>query len=152
MHHSAHSLSGLQEHRKAPTHELGEPPRHRRRRRVKDRRTMLSIESVIAIFERRPKRSPDGTFLPSAKLCKELAEQYGAKIRAIRDIWNRKSWADLTLPLCTPAEVAADEAEKGTAQCSSDVSPVKIRPRGRPKGSKDSAKRLGRMASLPASR
>eukprot|EP00961_Rhodomonas_salina_P150808 2031049-Rhodomonas_salina.1 len=116
-----------------------------RRRRVRDggKRNKLSFEVVLAIFERRPLRSEvDGTFVPCAKLCRELSKKYNVQARTIRDIWNRRSWGFVTRPLWTLAEIAAEQGiQDGLNVGSHTIAPVQMRKRGRPHGAKDTVKR-----------
>eukprot|EP00961_Rhodomonas_salina_P099963 1344415-Rhodomonas_salina.2 len=69
------------------------------------RRSQLSADVVLAIFELRPNRSElDGTFVPCAKLVRKLSDQFQVKERTVRDIWNRRSWSQVTRPLWNPSE------------------------------------------------
>eukprot|EP00288_Rhodomonas_lens_P014923 CAMPEP_0177698622 /NCGR_PEP_ID=MMETSP0484_2-20121128/5144_1 /TAXON_ID=354590 /ORGANISM="Rhodomonas lens, Strain RHODO" /LENGTH=230 /DNA_ID=CAMNT_0019209737 /DNA_START=18 /DNA_END=710 /DNA_ORIENTATION=+ len=107
------------------------------------RRSQLSAEVVLAIFEGRPKRSElDGTFVPCAKLVRKLSMQFQVKERTVRDIWNRRSWSNVTRPLWTPSEIVAEfGAYKGVNPTFMHVLPAQTRKRGRPMGSKDAIKR-----------
>eukprot|EP00961_Rhodomonas_salina_P004622 62696-Rhodomonas_salina.1 len=59
------------------------------------RRSQLTADIVLAIFELRPMRSElDGTFMPCARLVRKLANQFQVKERTVRDIWNRRSWSN----------------------------------------------------------
>mmetsp|Transcript_48720 Transcript_48720/g.115685 ORF Transcript_48720/g.115685 Transcript_48720/m.115685 type:complete len:244 (+) Transcript_48720:1-732(+) len=113
------------------------------------RRTQLTPEVVLAIFEGRPKRSElDGTFVPCAKLVRKLSMQFQVKERTVRDIWNRRSWSNVTRPLWTPSEIVAEfGAYKGVNPTFMHVLPAQTRKRGRPMGSKDATKRRPKVAA-----
>jgi hypothetical protein len=56
-------------------------------------RGYLNEQSVISIFAKRPRS--DNSVSRSA-LCLALAHEYHVSRKAIRDIWNRRSWINLT--------------------------------------------------------
>eukprot|EP00961_Rhodomonas_salina_P298044 3937745-Rhodomonas_salina.2 len=110
---------------------------------------LLSEEAVLQIFMRRPSRNVDGVFEPSSGSSHRLAAMYGVSERSIREIWNRRCWANLTRPLMTDAEVAA---KFGAKESSEDVHGLaKQRRVGRPKGSKSTRKATFRRTALPPS-
>eukprot|EP00288_Rhodomonas_lens_P013287 CAMPEP_0177703196 /NCGR_PEP_ID=MMETSP0484_2-20121128/7543_1 /TAXON_ID=354590 /ORGANISM="Rhodomonas lens, Strain RHODO" /LENGTH=248 /DNA_ID=CAMNT_0019214535 /DNA_START=42 /DNA_END=788 /DNA_ORIENTATION=+ len=112
------------------------------------RRGQLTADVVLAIFELRPMRSElDGTFVPCARLVRKLAGQFQVKERTVRDIWNRRSWSNVTRPLWTPSEVVAEfGAYQGDVNFM-HVLPAQTRKRGRPMGSKDATKRRPKVAA-----
>jgi len=111
---------------------------------------VLSEESVLQIFIQRPPRNPDGTFQPSAESSHKLAAVHRISERAIRELWNRKSWANITRPLWTEAEVAADLAASEPLKYTT-LEMAKHRKVGRPKRSKDAIKQTQLTASPPSS-
>eukprot|EP00961_Rhodomonas_salina_P205267 2770987-Rhodomonas_salina.1 len=79
----------------------------------------------------RPARNADGTFKPSSESSHKLAKVHAISERAIREVWNRKSWANITRPLWTEAEVAADLVASEPLNCVPGC--AKKRRVGRPK-------------------
>eukprot|EP00961_Rhodomonas_salina_P234594 3170611-Rhodomonas_salina.1 len=111
---------------------------------------VLSPDAVREIFLQRPSRNDDGTFKPSSEASHRLAAVHGVTERAIREIWNRRSWADITRLLCTDAEMAAASAASEPSKSAPGM--AKLRRVGRPKGSKDAIKpALESAASSPTS-
>eukprot|EP00961_Rhodomonas_salina_P275197 3717765-Rhodomonas_salina.1 len=112
------------------------------------RRGQLTADVVLAIFDLRPMRSElDGTFVPCARLVRKLSSQFQVKERTVRDIWNRRSWSNVTRPLWTPSEVVAEfGAFQGDVNFM-HVLPAQTRKRGRPMGSKDATKRRPKVAA-----
>eukprot|EP00961_Rhodomonas_salina_P104409 1405539-Rhodomonas_salina.1 len=95
-------------------------------------RNRLQAPDVLEIFAARPPRlTVERTFIPSTSLILELADKYKACDRTIRDIWNRRSWRDVTRPHWTPEEEASELEE---ANADPTIAPVKMRKPGRPKG------------------
>eukprot|EP00961_Rhodomonas_salina_P149144 2007440-Rhodomonas_salina.1 len=101
----------------------------------------LPPETVIEIFSIRPMRSDDNTFVPPARLCRELSLRYNICDRTIRDIWNRRSWQAITRPHWNQAEIAADPTTRHTLDANVEIAPVKGRAPGQPQGAKDTIPR-----------
>lgn len=111
---------------------------------------VLSADAVREIFMQRPPRNYDGTFKPSSEASHKLAAAHGVTERSIREVWNCKSWINITRPLWTDAEVAAAFAPFGLSKSAGVV--AKKRGVGRPKGSKDRSKpAVSPAASSPTS-
>eukprot|EP00961_Rhodomonas_salina_P195466 2638874-Rhodomonas_salina.1 len=111
---------------------------------------VLPPDAVREIFLQRPPRNDDGTFKPSSQTSHRLAAKHGVTERSIREIWNCKSWADITRPLWTDAEVAAVFANSVPGRGSTGM--ARQRRVGRPKGSKDAKKKArGSAASSSTS-
>lgn len=105
------------------------------------RRSPLTSETVCIIFARRPARSFEGTYVPCSQLTREICELFDVKERTVRDIWNRRSWAHITRPFCTTAEIAAEDSGSQPLINAGLIPAAQIRKRGRPRGSQDSIKR-----------
>lgn len=96
----------------------------------------LSATDALEIFSVRPARKEgDQTYVPSSTISYTLADRFNVGERTIRDIWNRRSWRDVTRPLWTLSELAADPATSGLMQKSvlEQVMPAQPRKPGRPK-------------------
>eukprot|EP00961_Rhodomonas_salina_P251962 3406142-Rhodomonas_salina.2 len=112
----------------------------------------LTPQSVLEIFACRPSRSDaDQTFIPSSALSHSVADQFKIGQRTIRDIWNRRAWASITLPFWTPAELAAHPDTCHMLDGDKKVLPVKNRSQGRPRGAKGTVSRKKRAISASAS-
>jgi len=114
-------------------------------------------EDAVQVFLCRPtalgKRSFD-----TASLARRIGERHGVTSKAIRDVWNRRSWAWATQPHWTEREQQDQLLEnlcgtcriKGVARiedacdmCSKQGVASRHRRRGRPAGAKDSYQRIG---------
>mmetsp|Transcript_13984 Transcript_13984/g.28924 ORF Transcript_13984/g.28924 Transcript_13984/m.28924 type:complete len:362 (+) Transcript_13984:427-1512(+) len=116
-------------------------------------RVRLSLENVLEIFNNRPLRfEQDQTFVPSPRTSRRLANQFRISDRAVRDIWNRRSWRDVTQQLWSLAEVAADPDAAPSVDPSvlSQVRPAQVRRPGRPRGAADSYDRRAAQAAAAA--
>lgn len=112
----------------------------------------LTPESVLEIFALRPVRSElDQKFIPSTALSNSVADHFNIGDRTIRDIWNRRAWASVTMPFWTRAELAADPKTSETVQGDEKVVPVKNRSQGRPRGAKDTVHRTKRSTNPSSS-
>lgn len=97
--------------------------------------TKLTTDQVLEIFSLRPARNHDHqTYIPSKSISQTLSTRFSIGERSIRDIWNRRSWRDVTRPMWTIAEVAADPAASALVEPSllARVIPVQTRKPGRP--------------------
>lgn len=70
-------------------------------------RGYLNEQSVLAIFASRP--SSSNPTRPSV-ICQALAHKYNVSRKTIRDIWNRRSWINLTAPFDTESGRAGNAA------------------------------------------
>eukprot|EP00961_Rhodomonas_salina_P048141 646597-Rhodomonas_salina.2 len=128
-------------HHLSPVPTLSSPSRHR-----KSTSTMhikLSEQQVLEIYSYRP--LPDGCERsPLAGRSSELSRIYGISTKAIRDIWNLRSWAHVTQKDLEPeARVAAIAEAKAV---------LAVRqPPGRPMLLKEAAKSKSRKRSRGSS-
>jgi len=121
-------------------------------------------EDAVQVFLCRPtalgKRSFD-----TASLARRIGERHGVTSKAIRDVWNRRSWAWATQPHWTEREQQDQLLEnlcgtcrtKGVARivdacdmCSKQGVASRHRRRGRPAGAKDSYQRNRRSSKEEA--
>lgn len=94
----------------------------------------LTPNEVTQIYAARPARSPeDQTFVPATKLARKIARNLGIVDRTVRDIWDRRSWRNITRPLWSDAERAAEVLGEGDPS----ILPAQSRKRGRPRGALD---------------
>mmetsp|Transcript_27270 Transcript_27270/g.55701 ORF Transcript_27270/g.55701 Transcript_27270/m.55701 type:complete len:394 (-) Transcript_27270:118-1299(-) len=107
---------------------------------------VLSHEDVITIFLKRPDRAVDrdgkNTFqATNSETATQLGLRYKVASKTIRDIWNRNTWVNVSRPFWNDAErVAAGDHVPGA-----DVQGIlaaQRRKRGRPRGAKDSVRRV----------
>jgi len=84
----------------------------------------LTPEQVLQIYDARPARRKDNTFIPCAKFTRELAAQFDINERTVRDIWNRRTRREITRPAWTVEELMADLNDSaGAGAASSSSSP-----------------------------
>jgi len=117
---------------------------HGGEKKKEPRRTPLSHKAVMEIFAERPQRTEhERTFPVSTRHIKELAKRFCVQDRTVRDIWNRRSWVDVTRPAWTLEEIASDPNERASLdeKTLAEVIPAQTRKRGRPAGARDYEKR-----------
>eukprot|EP00961_Rhodomonas_salina_P281440 3802680-Rhodomonas_salina.2 len=112
----------------------------------------LTPDSALQIFALRPGRSEDDqTFVPSTRLSHAIANHFDIGDRTIRDIWNRRVWARVTMPFWTQAERASDPRTCSTLNAGEKVVPAKSRSQGRPRGARDTVRRSKGSTSTSSS-
>eukprot|EP00961_Rhodomonas_salina_P036353 488722-Rhodomonas_salina.1 len=114
------------------------------------RRSYLTQHAVLELFKQRPQRSEDGQFVPSTACSKALAKQFKIADKTIRDIWNRRSWAKVTRPLWTEAEILGAGIEANVCNDEASITAAKTRGPGRPKGAKDTVTRRKKTTKSPS--
>jgi len=108
----------------------------------------LTASEALEIYSLRPARKQgDQTYLPSSTISNSLASRFNVGERTIRDIWNRRSWREITRPLWTLSELAADPETSAMIQPSVLQSVVPAQPRkpGRPKAAQVDFTSLGSL-------
>jgi len=111
---------------------------------------ILSKQQAMDIYTM---RSPDTTVDPDLKVVagksSMVAEMYGVSPKTIRDIWNRKTWTQVTRPAWTAEEADMHAQEQALAKLPpAERARLKAdfkKKRGRPPGSKDSRPRRRRL-------
>eukprot|EP00291_Cryptomonas_curvata_P013449 CAMPEP_0172184708 /NCGR_PEP_ID=MMETSP1050-20130122/19733_1 /TAXON_ID=233186 /ORGANISM="Cryptomonas curvata, Strain CCAP979/52" /LENGTH=262 /DNA_ID=CAMNT_0012858551 /DNA_START=163 /DNA_END=948 /DNA_ORIENTATION=+ len=76
-----------------------------------------------------------------------VAELFGVSPKTIRDVWNRKTWTQVTRSLWSEGEACLHEREHMTPEqraAAGDTEPFLLKRRGRPPGSKDARPRKRR--------
>ena len=108
----------------------------------------LTASEALEIYSLRPARKQgDQTYLPSSTISNSLASRFNVGERTIRDIWNRRSWREITRPLWTLSELAADPETSAMIRPSVLQSVVPAQPRkpGRPKAAQVDFTSLGSL-------
>ncbi|KAJ1485264.1 hypothetical protein T484DRAFT_1892829 [Baffinella frigidus] len=68
----------------------------------------LTAEKAIAIYRLRPEMKTPGRLRRGAMAhCKIVAPQFSVSAKTVREIWSGRSWARITQPEWTKAEMAA---------------------------------------------
>mmetsp|Transcript_19614 Transcript_19614/g.48132 ORF Transcript_19614/g.48132 Transcript_19614/m.48132 type:complete len:592 (+) Transcript_19614:318-2093(+) len=111
---------------------------------------ILSKQQALDIYSMRsPTTTNDTTLQAVAGKSSMVAEMYGVSPKTIRDIWNRKTWAQVTRGLWTQEEAdeyALEQAQAKLPPAERQAIKAEMRKRrGRPPGSKDSRPRRRRV-------
>ncbi len=118
--------------------------------RLPVKRASLTIQQVLQIFASR--MPPAEVADPSKQLTftaksKEISRQFGVSPKAVRDIWNRRTWCVVTSTMFPQSELVEHASAEGFAAVRgvADLYFAMQRSRGgRPRGSKDSKPRKRR--------
>ena len=123
-------------------------------------RATLTKEQAALIYTLRPPDKDDPNPNKMAGNSQLLSKRFGVSPKAVRDVWNRRTWAHATkdAPSSSPADLEllehSMESEKSQAastktqheQSLCNRAGINIRSPGRPVGSKDSKPRRRRSA------
>ena len=114
------------------------------------KRAVLTADTAAAIFKLRGSRNGTGPLPAGMQLHAHtgrsvlVSRMFGISPKAVRDIWNLRTWRHVTDPLRCLTSTGDAQPPRDTAAALAASTPAVARPVGRPRGSKDSRPRRRR--------